>query len=541
MFFKPQKNLVGIDIGSSSVKMVELKEINGEYHLENIGMASIPSEAIVDNTIMESISIVEAIKGLIKANKIKTKNVSSSISGSSVIIRKILLPVMSSEELDSTIQWEAEQYIPFEMSDVNIDYQILGPSKNDATQMNILLVAAKKDVINDYVMMFHELGMVLKVVDVDGFALENSYEENYEGSKEGIVALINIGASAVNVNVVQDGMSVFTRDLQAGGNMINDELQKNLGLSGEKAEMVKLGEKVDGVDPAAALEVIERAIDNLCLEIQRSLDFFSATSADDQVEKVFISGGVSINPRVRESLEVVLGIPVRVMDPFVRIHLDEGRSISLMSFHKSLFCFFYRLGHEKGGRKMIRINLLPVRDLQKKEKIRDQLLIAALALVVVLLGCGGLYAFASMKISAEKNAIQTAENEIRNLQKTLGKIAEFKKLQKELEGKLGVLQKLKENKSGPARMLDELASSVNDKVWLISFVENNGAISIDGVGLNEQSVASFLQRLEASPNFRNVELSVTELTSGKGMRVQKFKATCRVQEATPIAQTASSK
>ncbi|NLV23409.1 MAG: PilN domain-containing protein [Deltaproteobacteria bacterium] len=190
---------------------------------------------------------------------------------------------------------------------------------------------------------------------------------------------------------------------------------------------------------------------------------------------------------------------------------------------------------------MIRINLLPVRDLQKKEKIRDQLLIAALALVVVLLGCGGLYAFASMKISAEKNAIQTAENEIRNLQKTLGKIAEFKKLQKELEGKLGVLQKLKENKSGPARMLDELASSVNDKVWLISFVENNGAISIDGVGLNEQSVASFLQRLEASPNFRNVELSVTELTSGKGMRVQKFKATCRVQEATPIAQTASSK
>ncbi|NLV23410.1 MAG: type IV pilus assembly protein PilM [Deltaproteobacteria bacterium] len=338
MFFKPQKNLVGIDIGSSSVKMVELKEINGEYHLENIGMASIPSEAIVDNTIMESISIVEAIKGLIKANKIKTKNVSSSISGSSVIIRKILLPVMSAEELDSTIQWEAEQYIPFEMSDVNIDYQILGPSKNDATQMNILLVAAKKDVINDYVMMFHELGMVLKVVDVDGFALENSYEENYEGSKEGIVALINIGASAVNVNVVQDGMSVFTRDLQAGGNMINDELQKNLGLSGEKAEMVKLGEKVDGVDPAAALEVIERAIDNLCLEIQRSLDFFSATSADDQVEKVFISGGVSINPRVRESLEVVLGIPVRVMDPFVRIHLDEGRFD--LSYVRSISPFF---------------------------------------------------------------------------------------------------------------------------------------------------------------------------------------------------------
>ncbi|NLC70695.1 MAG: type IV pilus assembly protein PilM [Desulfuromonadaceae bacterium] len=325
MFFKPQKNLIGIDIGSSSVKMVELKEINGEYHLENIGMASIPSEAIVDNTIMESISIVEAINGLLKVSKIKTKNVASSITGSSVIIRKILLPIMSADELDSTIQWEAEQYIPFEMSDVNIDYQILGPSKNDSTQMNILLVAAKKDVINDYVMMFNEIGMVLQVIDVDSFALENSYEENYGVSGEEIIALINIGASAMNVNVVQEGMSVFTRDLQVGGNLINDELQKNLGLSGEEAEKVKLGEKVGGVDPVAAQKVVDRAIDNLCLEVQRSLDFFSATSADDQVGKVFISGGVSVNPRVSKALENLLGIPVRMLDPFARIKLDEGR------------------------------------------------------------------------------------------------------------------------------------------------------------------------------------------------------------------------
>jgi len=325
MFFKPPKNLIGIDIGSSSIKMVELKEVNGEYRLENIGMASIPSEAIVDNTIMESISIVEAIKSLIKINKIKVKNVASSIAGSSVIIRKILLPIMSAEELDSTIQWEAEQYIPFEMSDVNIDYQILGPSKNDSTQMNILLVASKKDIINDYVMMFHEVGMMLQVVDVDCFALENTYEENYEVGEGDIVALINIGASAMNVNVVQDGMSIFTRDLQMGGNMINEELQKSLGLSGEDAERVKLGEKVGDVDDDSVQQVIDRAIDNLCLEIQRSLDFFSATSADDQVGKVYISGGVSSNPRVRGSLEKFLEIPVKLLDPFAKIKLDGER------------------------------------------------------------------------------------------------------------------------------------------------------------------------------------------------------------------------
>lgn len=325
MFFKANKNLVGIDIGSSNVKMVELKESKGEYHLENLGMAPLPAEAIVDNTIMESTSIIEAISGLLKVNKVKTKNVATSITGNSVIIRKILLPIMSEEELESTIQWEAEQYIPFEMSDVNIDYQILGPSKNDSSQMNILLVAAKKDVVNDYVLIFHELGMNPQVLDVDCFALENAYEGNYGAPENEIIALVNIGASAMNVNVLQDGMSVFTRDLQVGGNMFNEEIQKGLGLSGEDAERVKLGEAVGNVDPAAVKQLMERAVDNLGLEIQRSLDFFSATSADDQVGKVFISGGVASNPSVRDALEQRLGIPVRILDPFSNIKVDEGR------------------------------------------------------------------------------------------------------------------------------------------------------------------------------------------------------------------------
>lgn len=182
---------------------------------------------------------------------------------------------------------------------------------------------------------------------------------------------------------------------------------------------------------------------------------------------------------------------------------------------------------------MIRINLLPVRDLQKKEKIRNQLIAAVLAVGGVLLGCGGLYAYTSMNISAEKTAIQAADNEIKSLQKTLGKIAEFKNLQQELQAKLDVLKKLKENKSGPARLLDELAKAVPDKVWLTSFSESGSVYQMEGFGLNEQSVASFLQRLEASPVFKNVELTVTEQSSGKGrdgkgLKLQKFKATCKV-------------
>ena len=180
MLFKPKKEVVGIDIGSSSVKLVQLKKQKGVFHLESFGMAPLPSETIVDNTIMDSASIKEAVKNLLESQKIKTKNIVTSMSGNSVIIRKILLPMMSEEELESAIQWEAEQYIPFELSDVNLDFQIIGPAKEDPSQMNILLVAAKKDVVNDLAMIFRELGLNPQIMDVDCFALENIFEYNYE-------------------------------------------------------------------------------------------------------------------------------------------------------------------------------------------------------------------------------------------------------------------------------------------------------------------------------------------------------------------------
>lgn len=190
---------------------------------------------------------------------------------------------------------------------------------------------------------------------------------------------------------------------------------------------------------------------------------------------------------------------------------------------------------------MIRINLLPVRDLQKKEKIRDQIVVAALALGVVLLACGGLYAAAMMKIGSEKSDIKVIQTELDSLKVKLGKVAEFKKFQKELQDKLEVLKKLKEDKSGPARMLDELSKAMPEKVWLTAFNENDGSIHIEGVSLNEQDVASFLQRMEASPLFMNVELSVTEQSSGKGLKLQKFKASCKVESSSVASKTPSAK
>jgi len=321
--FQKKRDLVGIDIGSSSVKMVQLKEVRGGYQLVNLGMAPLPSDAIVDNAIMDSSAVVSAIRDLIQSLKIKEKTVATSVSGHSVIIRKIQLPVMTEEEMESSIQWEAEQYIPFEISEVNLDFQILGPDANDPSQMNVILVAAKKDFVNDYVALFKECGLNPMVMDVDCFAVANVYEANYPESSDDVVALIDLGASSLNVNVLKGGMSVFTRDIQAGGNSYNEELQKRLGLTGEDAEKVKIGGELPGLSSSTVTTVIEDATEALTTDIQRSLDFFSASSADERPKRIYVTGGVSKVNAVRSSLVQRLGIDVQVLDPWRQITYNK--------------------------------------------------------------------------------------------------------------------------------------------------------------------------------------------------------------------------
>jgi len=314
-----KRDLVGIDIGSSSVKLVQLKEVRGGYQLVNLGMTPLPSDAIVDNAIMDSSAVVGAIRDLLLSLKIKEKNVASSVSGHSIIIRKIQMPIMTEEELESSIQWEAEQYIPFEISEVNLDFQILGPDVNDSSQMNVILVAAKKDFVNDYVALFKECGLNPVVMDVDCFAVANVFEANYPVSDDEVVALIDLGASSLNVNVLKGGMTVFTRDIQLGGNSYNEELQKRLGLNREDAEKVKLGGELPGVSANTVASVIEDATEVLTTDIQRSLDFFSASSADERPKRIYITGGVSRVPAIRTSLAQRLGIDVQVLDPWRQI------------------------------------------------------------------------------------------------------------------------------------------------------------------------------------------------------------------------------
>jgi type IV pilus assembly protein PilM len=224
------KEIVGIDIGTHSIKVVELKESGKSVHLQSFGLIAVPPQAIVDGAIMDSAAIVESLQRLLREHKIKRKQVAMGLSGLSVIVKKISLPQMSESELEESIHWEAEQYIPFDIDDVNLDFQIIeGGATAEEGKMEVLLVAAKKDKIDDYTGLVIQAGLQPVIVDLDSFALQNAYEINYEVTPGQNVALVNMGAGFTNISVLRSGMTAFTRDISIGGNNYTDALVKEIG------------------------------------------------------------------------------------------------------------------------------------------------------------------------------------------------------------------------------------------------------------------------------------------------------------------------
>ncbi len=321
------KLAVGLDIGSSSVKLVQLREKKGGYALQAFGMARLPPETIIDGALMNSSAVVDAIQGLVKEHKVKARDVAIGVRGHSVIIKKISLPRMSQDELDDQIQWEAEQYIPFDVKDVNIDTQILTPEGDAAGQMDVLLVAAKKDMIHDYTSVCAEAGLSATVVDVDAFAVQNAYETSYEPAADETIVLINVGAAVTNVNIIANGMTTFTRDVTMGGNSFTEEIQKQLNISYDEAEALKVGGQgeSDAVVPQEVERVIQGVAEQLAGEIQRSLDFYAATAGDHRVTRVYLSGGTARIPALFKMIEARAGVPVEVLNPFKAIDVDNRK------------------------------------------------------------------------------------------------------------------------------------------------------------------------------------------------------------------------
>ena len=323
MFFSKSKNVVGLDIGSSAIKLVELKEKKGGFQLMKLGIERLSPEAIVDGSIMDSSMVVETIQKLNSENGVKNSNYATSLSGHSVIIKKIALPAMSPEELAESIQWEAEQYIPFDINDVNLDYvPLTAPGTGD--NIEVILVAVKKEKINDYTSVISQTGKTAVLVDVDAFALQNCYEMNTDVDEDKVLALVNIGASVTNVNVLSGKSSLFWRDITFGGNQYTDAIQRELSLSFEQAEELKRGKPVGDYTIQQVIPILNSVSEDFAGELRKTLDFFTATSGADRVDEIVLAGGGSGVLNLDSILRDKFGISVGILDPFKRITVNES-------------------------------------------------------------------------------------------------------------------------------------------------------------------------------------------------------------------------
>lgn len=321
--FKRKTNVLGIDIGASSVKLVQLESGKDGWHLLNLGILPVAEGAVVDNHFTDQAIITKTVKALQASIKAAGKEAACSISGNTVIVRKITMQQMTTAELEAQISWEAEQYIPFDINDVYVDFQILDEDPEDPSRMQVLLVASKKDVVNDYVTVFKNAGINLTVMDVDVFAVQNAFELNF-GADNQVLALVNIGATSININIIMDGKSLLTRDLQMGGRQYNEEISKQFGCSLEEAEAKKI--LAADLDDEQLFDLMQRVSESIAQEIRRTIDFYSSTATqEEKVVRLYICGGSSKTFGLAKEIEDRTGITVEQLNPFAGIRIDESK------------------------------------------------------------------------------------------------------------------------------------------------------------------------------------------------------------------------
>lgn len=322
MLFGKKQSLVGLDIGSHTIKAVELEsQPNRTHRLTRWGISAPLAEAIVDGEIMDRQLVVDAVMNLLETREIKSRNVVAAVSGRAVIVKKITMNKLSAEDAQQAVYWEAEQHVPYDVNDVSLDFEILGPAPNDPKQMQVLLVAAKKDMVMSFADLIREAGLDPVMVDVDSFAAQNALEANVDFGPHEIVAILNVGAEMTNINIVQGGVPYFTKDLQLGGHTLVEAAQRKYNLSQAEAAGAVRGESGANLD---LTPVIEQACDGLATALDRAQAYLRTAGEAGAITRVMLCGGASLTPGLADFLHRRLGVPAEIANPLARVSYDPA-------------------------------------------------------------------------------------------------------------------------------------------------------------------------------------------------------------------------
>lgn len=564
------KHLVGVDIGSSSIKVVELKEgRRGARTIVRFAYHPLPPQTIVDGHIINSAAVVDGLEKLF--HKQRNRDVALRVSGHSVIIKKITMPVMTAAELREQINWEAEQHIPFDLTEVEIDWQVL-QRREDQGQMDVLLVAAKKEEITDLTNLAIEAKLRPRVVDLDAFTVQNAYIAGYGPlPQDKTIALIHVGASLTTLNILSRGTTAFTRDIANGGNQITEEIQRALGISAEEAEAYKCGGDGRGLVPREVPDIVNQVVEQLAGEIQRSLDFYLATSGEDEVHRVVISGGTANIRALQQAVEQRARVPVELLDPLQVGTPDPKVDSALLAARSAQAAVAMGLGLRREREKpaegaVVRINLMPMGKRAQRAAgggaggTTPWFVAYAACAIVMIVGLGLLYVSKTRQLEELVQQNNARQHDIERLQEQSANIDEVRAqldASMELEAVVAELQRAR---FGPTRVLMELSTILSrggqptidrqrleelrrrdpragaspswdiHRLWISEFEEQERQVRIVGRGRTHDDVAEFLQRLQISDYFTDVQLQRTaaEEDSETHIDVIEFEVRCAV-------------
>ena len=348
--FGREKGYISLDIGSSSIKMVEVGGQGSSLKVTNVGIIPLPLDAVQSNFVQDSGRVSQAIRTLIEENRIKSTDVITAVPGPAVIIKRVAFPMQDPETLEETILFEAGNFIPESLDNVNLDYQILDVD-TETDNVDVLLVAVRKDVINSYLTAIREAGLTPSIVDVDYFAIENMFEANYTPGPDEVNALINIGARYSSINIMKGGRSSFTGDVPVGGEQFTDLLMQELSLDRDQAEEAKILGLIEGYEKDDIDRILSVTSEQLLDEIQRALSFFWTGSTEEQISSVYLSGGTAQLPDIASAISTRLQVPVEVCNPFRSLNIGRHVDEDFIEHHASSLAVSVGLATRRPGDK----------------------------------------------------------------------------------------------------------------------------------------------------------------------------------------------
>lgn len=321
MFFG-EKKIVALDIGTSSIKLAEVETSRKGPVLKKFAVHPLQPGLVAGGEIIESTSVAGAIDGLIKSSRSKRKHVATGMWGSSVIVKKISMPKMDEKLVAEQIKWEAEQYIPFDINEISLEHHVLRNRPGSSESMEVLLIAAKQEFIFRFIESVEVAGLKCAIIDVAGFALANCFEANY-GARDGVAAILNIGAGVTNFVVVERGEIIFCRDIGVGGQAYTSEISKAMGVSLAEAEALKISASLGQEVPEEMNGIISNTNEQVVDEVRNSFDFFGATSSGLSAGRMYVTGGSIFVPGLVDQISRAVGTGYEVFDPFQNVSYDS--------------------------------------------------------------------------------------------------------------------------------------------------------------------------------------------------------------------------